>query len=245
MSITLNALPDSHGATMEALQRVATHVLARARHTATGRFGLRATPGGFGTPSFGPEATRLRVSAGRLLRETTGADGASTTAIPLDGASLAELAAFAGVDVTAAFSAGHDTVPMGEPDARLVIDPAALEAMGEWFHFVATVLDDVIATRPRSDASVAQLWPEHFDLALDLAATPAIRVNVGGSPGDGHSAQPYLYVGPWTGDRPGGSELWDAPFGATLPYEALTGRSDARAVAGDFIGSRLDALGRA
>ncbi|MEZ5234096.1 MAG: hypothetical protein R2749_15505 [Acidimicrobiales bacterium] len=68
MSITLGALPDSHGATMEALQRVATHVLARARHIATGRFGLRATPGGFGTPSFGPEATRLRVSAGRLLR---------------------------------------------------------------------------------------------------------------------------------------------------------------------------------
>ena len=39
--------------TRDVLKRIATHVLARRRYAATGRFGLRATPGGFGTPAFG------------------------------------------------------------------------------------------------------------------------------------------------------------------------------------------------
>ena len=49
--------------TRDELQRIATHVLARARFAATGRFGLRATPGGFGTPPPVP-------SWGRMLQES-------------------------------------------------------------------------------------------------------------------------------------------------------------------------------
>ena len=58
--------------TRDALQRVATHVLARARFAATGRFGLRATPGGFGTPAFGDGVEVLRVAGEVLVRERDG-----------------------------------------------------------------------------------------------------------------------------------------------------------------------------
>jgi hypothetical protein len=70
------------------------------------------------------------------------------------------------------------------------------------------------------------VWPEHFDVALDLAAAPDRRVNLGGSPGDGFHADPYLYVGPWTADRPGDVAFWNAPFGAVLGYAELLERSD-------------------
>jgi hypothetical protein len=46
-------------------------------------------------------------------------------------------------------------------------------------------------------------------------------VNLGGSPGDGFSDEPYLYVGPWTSDRPGDSEFWNAPFGAFRTWSQL------------------------
>jgi hypothetical protein len=70
-------------------------------------------------------------------------------------------------------------------------------------------------------ASRIQLWPEHFDAGCDVEAG-ADRCNLGASPGDGFSAQPYLYVGPWSADRPGDPGFWDAPFGATLPLADLT-----------------------
>src|SRR5438093_1388828 len=86
--------------TRGALQRVATHVLARARFLSTGKFGLRATPGGFGTPAFGA------------------------------------------------------------------------------------------------------------------------------SPGDTSTDEPYLYVGPWTAERPGDASYWNAPFGAVVTRSQLMATDD-------------------
>ncbi|MFW2334710.1 MAG: hypothetical protein ACN4IE_13025, partial [Ilumatobacter sp.] len=74
--------------------------------------------------------------------------------------------------------------------------------------------------------TLIQVWPEHFDVALDAAATPDRRANLGGSPGDGFHAEPYAYVGPWTDDRPGDAAFWNAPFGAVLGYDDLVGDDD-------------------
>ena len=60
-------------------------------------------------------------------------------------------------------------------------------------------------------------------VGVDIAARPGVRVNVGGSPGDGFSAEPYLYVGPWTEDRPGDPAYWNAPFGAACQRSGLQG----------------------
>ncbi len=223
----LAPLPESFAATRDALQRVAVHIVARARSQATGRFGLRAVVGGFGTPEFGDDVVRVRVSGALIVRETGGADGATSAAMSIDGASLTELAALAKVDLDADLDVGHDTPPLGDAAEVLSADTAAATVLASWYGVVATALDRVIEQLP-ADASptMIQLWPEHFDVALDAAATADRRANLGGSPGDGFQAQPYAYVGPWTEDRPGDKSFWNAPFGAVLVYDDLVGDAD-------------------
>jgi hypothetical protein len=171
-------------ATRDEAQRVAVHVLSRERFQREGRIGLRQTPGGFGTDVLRVDGTELVGPGGTC---------------PIR--SMRELAAFAGVDLDAPFSAGHDTPPVG--DDEITLDPSHLARLAEWFAFSWSVLEE-LATTPIT------LWPEHFDAAFVRAE----RVNVGASPGDEFSAEPYLYVGPWGDERPGDPTYWNAPFGA-------------------------------
>lgn len=241
----LPALPAEFVATREVLHTIAVHVVARAREQATGRFGLRVTSGGFGTPSFGDDVRRVRVSHGLLVVESAGRDAASTAARAIDGSTLAELAAFAGVDLSADLDVGHDTPPVGDVDAPISIDLAAVRALSGWYTVVGEALDAFVAARPTSSPSAIQLWPEHFDVALDAAFDDAApgerRVNLGGSAGDGFHEEPYLYVGPWTDDRPGDQRFWNAPFGAVLGYDELVAAPDPADAAAAFL---LDGVGR-
>jgi hypothetical protein len=237
----LESLPPTFHATRDALQRVAVHIVARARHQATGRFGLRAAPGGFGSPDFG-DSSRVRVSSGLLVVESAPSAGATGTARPIDGATLVELAAFAGVDLDAPLDVGHDTPDVGDPNEPIEVDVAAAAALGAWFDVVGQALDLSVADLgPTASATMVQLWPEHFDIAVDVAARPDRRANLGGSPGDGFHADPYAYVGPWTDDRPGGPEFWNAPFGAVLGYGELVGDLDPVSRIAEFL---VDGVGR-
>jgi hypothetical protein len=239
---------DASTHTREELRRVATHVLARAQHDRVGRIGLRATPGGFGTVQFGERRERLRVSDGFLVREAGGPPSVSG-AVPLAGSTLAELAAFAEVQLVDGFSVGHDTPPLGDVDAPLRLDADDGAALAGWFDLTARALDRVVAslppTVPEAAPTLAQLWPEHFDLALDVAfdvgAPAERRVNLGGSPGDELHPAPYLYVGPWTADRPGHPAFWTAPFGAVLGFDEVTADPDPVGRAVRFL---LDGFGR-
>jgi hypothetical protein len=51
-------------------------------------------------------------------------------------------------------------------------------------------------------------------------------VNLGGSAGDGFHQLPYLYIGPWTPERPGDSEFWNAPFGAVIGFGEVAASPD-------------------
>lgn len=223
----------------EALHRVAAHVLGRRRWEVTGRFGLRPTPGGFGTPAFGDDLEVVRLSGRTLVHER----GGRARVVPLAGASPASLASVVGADLRREFSVGAETPPLGETDAPLAdLDAAPL---GDWFGFGQGVLDRVLADLPSSgDPSAAQLWPEHFDLGNDVAWGPGKddRANLGASPGDRFLAEPYLYVGPWTPDRPGDSGYWNAPFGAVLPRSELTTTPDAPGTAAAFLHRGLTLL---
>jgi hypothetical protein len=59
------------------------------------------------------------------------------------------------------------------------------------------------------------LWPEHFDIAIDVD-----EVNYGVSPGDSHFDEPYAYVGPWQRANYQG-DFWNAPFGAARTLAEL------------------------
>jgi hypothetical protein len=222
------------------LQRVATHVLARARYRATGKFGLRVTPGGIGTPAYGSGIEVVRMAGTVLVHE----HDASVRYLELQGSSLAAAAAFVGVDLAEPFSCGEDTPPLGAVDEALTLDAAEVAVFHAWWSFGCQVLDTLCSEY--TDPVAIQLWPEHFDAGTSVQVAPgaAARCNLGVSPGDAFSPEPYLYVGPWTADRPGPSTLWNAPFGAALLRSALTTKTPdaALAQAHAFLRLRLNAL---
>jgi hypothetical protein len=199
-------------ATRLELQRVATHVLARRRCDATGKFGLRATPGGIGTPAFGPadDLEVVRISGTDLVHER----GGTLTVRSIDGSTLGELAAMVGVDLTTEHDVGHDTPDLGDQDAPIAIDADVADGLAAWFGLGWRALD--VVARTARDPAPAQLWPEHFDASslVSIGPGPDDRCDVGVSPGDRFSDEPYLYVGPWTKDRPGDPAYWNADFGA-------------------------------
>ena len=235
----LHALPSDTIPTRLELQRVATHVLARARFAADGRFGLRATPSGIGTPAFGPDGDVLRITGGLLVREFRTDRGARTSVVEIIGRSLADLADWAGVDLDAPFDAGREAPPVGDTSRVIDVSRAGCEAVCSWFGVAALAIDGILHLV--TDPSVVQLWPEHFDLGLDVE-TPHGRVNLGGSPGDTGHPDPYLYVGPWADDRPGSASYWNAPFGAVLDHAALLASDDAVEAANSFFREGLHLL---
>lgn len=238
---------ERHDLTRHTLHRIANHVLARAEHAASGQLGLRATPGGFGTVSIRPDRERIRVTGATLVRESAALSGTWTRSLAIAGSTLAELAAFADVDLAAEFWAGDDTPPLGDVDEPLDLDAACARRIGDWYAIVSQALDQLVHTAPAFSApTLVQLWPEHFDAALDMAFDEddpaARRVNMGGSPGDGFHAAPYLYVGPWTSDRPGDEAFWNAPFGAVLGDEAAMAAPDPVEAAAAFFRAGLERL---
>jgi hypothetical protein len=241
--VSLPTLPPAFASTRVQVQRVAVHVVARRRHALTGRFGLRVAPGGIAMPAAGPDHEVLRTAGPWLVRERTGA-AATTDAIDLRAASLADAAAFAEVDLgDGTFSVGQDTPPPGAVDAPLAVDDASVVALAAWYAFGATVLDAVVTPdADRLQPSVQQLWPEHFDVGLDVDVGEGRRANLGASPGDGPDGEPYLYVGPWGDERPGEPGYWNVPFGAALGFEALRQDEDPPARAVEFLRQGLARL---
>jgi hypothetical protein len=206
---------DAPSPVVHTLHQVAVHIVARARQQATGRFSLRITPGGFGTPEFGADSRRVRVAGGSLLAESDAAPSPTVAARAIHGASLRELAELAAVDLTRPIDVGRDTPELGDADAPLALDAVEAADVASWFGVVAAALDRVVEAVPAAGRpTLARLWPEHFDASIDVAARSDLRVNLGGSPGDSYVGQPYLYVGPFTAERPGDEAFWNAPFGA-------------------------------
>jgi len=214
----LAGLPAGFESTRSALHRIAAHVLGRRRYTVAGRFGLRASPGGFATPAFGEDIEIIRVDGGVLVREVA----AEAAYKAIEQSTLAELAQFAGCDLDAEFSAGKDTPAIGDPSEPIEMSLDACAILADWLQIAWEILDETVKDlSPETEPAVIQLWPEHFDAGAHVGLSNGNRVNLGVSPGDAFSKEPYLYVGPWNEDRPGDPSFWNAPFGAVLPRSAV------------------------
>jgi hypothetical protein len=227
----LAAVPSGYEVTRIALHAIAEHVLKPAREKANGKIGLRYVRGGFGTPFFGDDVQlSVRGTALHIVR------GAEATSTPLT--TLAAAAEALG-DLAGAAPEG------GLPADPLPVEDTAASFIGDWFGFAYSVLEELRARASAEQApSRVQIWPEHFDAALELGAEAAdARAAYGCSPGDEHHAEPYLYVAPWTA-RPTG-DLWNAQGfpGAELPYADLLAAADSRALALEFFQARAAALG--
>jgi hypothetical protein len=200
----LAPLPPGFAQTRTELHKVAEEVLKPARERVTGRFGLRALPGGFGTPPFG-DVVQMHVDGTDLVIR----EGTDIRRAPIDG-----------------------------------VDTAAASALASWFAFGAGVLEEL---RADTDAALSptppQIWPEHFDVAIELGDEASEkRATYGASPGDDEHPEPYLYVATWA--PPPNDQLWNATAfgGAELSYAELIASADRRATAHEFYRARKEAL---
>jgi hypothetical protein len=119
----------------------------------------------------------------------------------------------------------------------------AARALGDFYGFACSVLEQLRHDEADEDPSLTQLWPEHFDIAIELGSEKrGTKANYGASPGDENHPEPYLYVGPWSADVSG--ELWNGTgfTGAELTYSELMEASDQRRLACDFMHERFRAL---
>jgi hypothetical protein len=222
--VTLSSLPAAFGVTRHSLHLVAARVFGAARYSAVGRMGLIVVPGGFGTPEF--DGRRLLVVDGML------SDGNRRRRIT----NLLDAGAFAGIDPTVA---PHPVLDLpADLTAPLTVDVDGARALARWFAFCQSLLERVSADAgPTDEAGAIQLWPEHFDLALDRGAAGS-RATYGGSPGDTIIGEPYLYIGPHE-HRDG--PFWNAPFGAALLYDEIERGADPA----DFFRQGCRSLGHA
>jgi len=237
-------LPSDYRTTRDALHLVAVHVVARRRYAATGRFGLRAMPGGFGAPNFGTGLSHevVRTDGVNLVRETIDTDHFLSMVYPIDGSTLDFLTEVVGTLVDDPFSVGRDTPEVGDAHAVLRVGAESARIVGAWFADGTQAIDRLLAAiGPAAAPTVAQLWPEHFDLGIDVAVGPT-RVNLGASAGDRFHEDPYVYVGPRGDARPGDPAFWNAPFGALLGYDAIAPTPDPIATMTDFFRRGLDQL---
>ena len=207
----------SYEETRVSLHRVAAHILARRRWQVTTHFGLRAGPGGIATPAFGEPVECIRIAGPFLTHEV----GTTTRYTKIHGSTLRDLANFVGTDLDDRFKVGESTPEIGDPDEPIVADQESLAVIANWYALGWQVVDTVVGTLPAgATPATLQLWPEHFDVGTNVAIG-ADRVNLGCSPGDDYEPEPYLYIGPWSTDRPGDPAYWNAPFGALLRSSEL------------------------
>ena len=202
--------------TRESLHVLAEHVLCAARHAATGRIGLRQTPGGFGTPPYPSEHgdQRVRIDGVDLVVE----DERGQRRSPIT--TLRAAGVFVGIEPGAPSELFTPTTPL-DLDAPLAVDPAEAAHLAEWYRLVNEALEMLRTHVGAGDDAIVQLWPEHFDLAVALD-----EVNFGGALGDAAHPTPYLYVGPWTPPEPDGG-FWSEPFGSSLDISAVGSAADA------------------
>lgn len=201
----LTPVPPTLVATRRVLHRIARETVSPARQEVTGKIGLRAIPGGFGTPPFG-DGRKVGVAGTWLVSKERGEVVSRT---PLAG-----------------------------------VDSGAALFIADWFAFGADLLRELRGIAGASaEPSMIQLWPEHFDLAVELGSSDH-RATYGFSPGDDEHREPYAYVSPWRAPEPG--PLWNATTfgGAELPYAELLAAAEPRAVALVFLRARLAALTR-
>ena len=202
----MSEIPDHLEATRTSLHRLAAYVIAPARYRKTERFGLRATDGGFGTPHFG-ERRRIRVVGMDIVDELAG----DQRIAPIT--SLNAAAAFLGEPVDTETAAEHDSPAAGDLDEDLGIDLESSNYLGRWFNMAFNALNAVRKDDASVDPSEAQLWPGHFDPAIEMGDENH-RASYGASPGDGSIAEPYLYLSVWWPDRLSldtDDPFWNAP----------------------------------
>jgi hypothetical protein len=187
---------DAYTRTRHGLHGLAELVLAGPRFRQGGSIKLRVGREGFRTR----DEPVVAVSGSTLV--------AAGIRVGADGLTFAQAAARLGLEASRLDDVYSDG-PKVSPDETIQLDPDSVRKLEH-----ALALGDQ-ALRRFDERADPILWPEHFDVAIDLGA-----VTYGVSPGDGYVDRPYAYV-----SRPGRvtGGFWNAPFGAARRLDELDG----------------------
>ena len=229
----LKPLPERYGQTMADLHRLAVYVVSPAQRLTNGEIILESAHGGFSTFPYDGHVTRIVDD--RLV-----VDGA---AHPIT--TLREAAATLGIEPDIGQQEQFDVPPHGDLDEPLQIDLASAAVLAGWFEFTTDTLEHLrMEATAEDDVTIVRIWPEHFDAAIDMGDNATgRRATYGGSPGDRHHAEPYLYASPWAGRI---DSFFDDPAfkGAALPYSDLLAAADPGAAALEFLREARDRVRR-
>jgi len=207
-------------ATRRSWHLLAAHVVAEERFRRVGHSGLEPTPQGFRTP--GEELSGVEVELDQLVIRR--ADGVLRRSVTTIGDAQSWVLGEVGPPRWGQQPGLHDPPPPVPADTLLPIDPAVAGWLGRWFHLGYAALGELIADEASADAGVPTLWPEHFDVGIEVLPDDR-RASYGVSPGDTTIAEPYAYVALWEPDRHGAhSDPWwsaTALTGATMTARGL------------------------
>ena len=183
----LRPLPPSYATTRDALHRLAVYVISPAQRLVNDEIVMRPTPGGFSTFPFD----------GRVI-------GVAGDQLVIDGSrqpigSLNQAAAAVGIQPDVGQAEQFDVPPPATSTSSWPSTPR-----GDRARRVVRVRGDLLEELRRGPARrrppPVQIWPEHFDIAVDSGDQDAgRRATYGASPGDRHHDEPYLYASPWAG----------------------------------------------
>jgi hypothetical protein len=225
---SLPQIPAGYPAARDGYHRLAYGIVAEARCLANTKFGLRYTRGGYGTPFYGADE-QVRVEPGLLVHQ----QGHTARMVPIT--TLRAATAF--IDVKPGVAASeHNSPPLGDLDEDLGATVETGEFLGSWFGFSWAVLEELRLTDGAVDIGRTQLWPGHFDPALEMGdEASGGRASFGASPGDKEHDEPYLYVGA-AGDVDRDDPYWNETTfaGASMSYRELSDTDDAVAAALGF-----------
>lgn len=229
--MTLGQLPSGFVETRNALHQIAFFAVSPARYQTVGRMGLRPTHRGFGTPEF--DGRVVRVEADTLIDEHQDESASQTIT------TVREACSFLGVEYEVDwYQTFRDPLTPVDPDATLKVDVDAARSLGDWFVFGFDVLETLRSYgSPDEDVSTVQLWPEHFDPAIEMGREElGLRASYGLSPGDPAHDEPYVYVAAW-GEIDRSNGYWnDRAFnGSCLGYADLVTSPDPAKQALDFL----------
>jgi hypothetical protein len=235
----LGTIPETYDATTAGLSQLAFFAMAPARFEQNGKVGLRYTFRGFGTPFYGRDR-QVRIEDQYLVIQ----DGDS--AIGHEITTIRDAARLAGVDYRERWGPDwHDPPAPTDPDTPLEIDPAAVLVCSNIIGCAYSVLEQIrFEAREEEKPSRVQVWPEHFDVGLEIGdEAHGRRAEFGVSPGYPAHPEPYVYVSPWVKeglDDP----YWnaDAFGGSSLRYSELVTAENQRESALDFLRTGLELL---
>ena len=187
----LPQLPADFPSARADFHRLAYGVVAEARRIANGKFGLRFTQDGFGTPFFA-DNRQVRIAGNLIVVQ----QGDAVSAAPIS--TLRAAADFVGIE-PGTKAAEKDSPELGDINSALDARSEVGEFLGEWFGLATAALEELRHTPGAHEPDRVQLWPGHFDPAIAVGH-PDVgqKAFYGFSPGDRVRNEPYIYVSCFT-----------------------------------------------